>query len=133
MASHSDDPEQLRQEVKSARERELDAELRREEWDQLLRGIGYLTRTLVYLIGLAALYVWFEPKSLVDRPLGSLTLGEVGNNLIWGALTLGGSMMLIKGFFADADGGPDYVNWKAWGKAGLWVLAIAALAWFIYG
>ena len=46
-----------------------------------LRGIGYLTRALVYLTLLALVwvlaYALFDPKDLTERPLGSLTLGEL--------------------------------------------------------
>ena len=44
--------------------------------------------------------------------------------------------MLVRAFFAEEDGGWEWgVDWEGWGKAGLWLLAVGAVAvlWLIYG
>jgi hypothetical protein len=145
MTAKPDDLEELRRglefrrEFDAAFEQEKRAEERAERLaaieevrDRWLRGFGYPTRTLIYLVVIilwgVGWYAWLEPKSLWDRPLGSLTVGEIGNNLIWCILTFGGGAMMIRAFFAEDDGGFEYVDWEAWGKFGLGLLVVAILA-----
>ena len=42
----------------------------------------------------------------------------------------GGSILLVKGFFADDDGGMEYVNWRSWGEFGLVLIGGALLILF---
>ncbi|HWM31016.1 MAG TPA: hypothetical protein VNO69_04875 [Methyloceanibacter sp.] len=109
---------------------------RGEFWDRFFRGVGYPTRTLVFLvaIGLWVLvwYGWLKPADISDRPIGSLTLKEFGENLFWFGLWIGG-LILLGGRFINYD--EDIIDWEGWGKAGLWLLGAAVLggAWWSYG
>lgn len=98
-----------------------------------LRVIGYPTRAITYLVALVVgeilVWSWLAPSEpLTNRPIGSLTVGEIGNVLLYMLLAGGGAIMLFKGFFAEEDGGFEYVEWEAWGKFGLVLLAAAAAA-----
>ena len=100
-------------------------------WAKPLRYLGHATRFATYLTIGAVLwfgsYLLFEPKSLLDRPLGSITAGELLNNLMWVVLAGGGSILLVRGFFAEDDAGIEYVDWRAWGKFGLVLIGGALL------
>jgi hypothetical protein len=143
MTSNSDDLQQLRRELEWRRE--FDAELEREKreerraqvadrWaelrDRWLRGIGYPTRILIYFVVMG---LWFAGwyvlplENLSDRPLASLTVGELGKNIALLILYCGGGMMLVRAFFGESDGGLEYVDWEWWGKFGLGLLAVTVV------
>jgi hypothetical protein len=61
-----------------------------QERDRWFRGVGYPTRTLFFLVVLALLYWWLAPSvDLSSRPLGSLTLKEIGGLRLRPAATFG--------------------------------------------
>jgi len=85
----------------------------KERW---FRRIGMPTRILVYLICLILIWVlsygFIDTKDFSERPLGSLTLRELWNNLLPVLIAGGGTVMMIRSFFAEADGGlDDGVDW----------------------
>jgi hypothetical protein len=133
-----DDERQERERLEWERIAKLDEE-RAEGRNRVYRGIGYITRPLVYIAEAAALlvllYWWLEPKNLTNRTLGSLTVGEIGQNVVWAVLSLVGIIVLWGLFFAKADGGFEEVEWEAWGKFGLGLVVLlgAAGLWFAYG
>jgi hypothetical protein len=125
MTANSDDLEQVRRDLaafKRAGRAERRAEIRAEIKDRWLRCVGYVTRTLAYLNVLVLLYQWLAPSpDIASRPLGSLTFKEIAEPLLFL-----GALYFWWRFFFNHDG--DIINWEAWGKVGLGLVAVAALA-----
>jgi hypothetical protein len=92
---------------------------------QLLRGIGYVTRMVVYLGPLVFLagFLW-SYQSVLNQSLESLTAIDF---LLVGGCVLGFLGIAIPAilFLFNVDG--DEIDWEAWGVVGLG-LAAAALA-----
>jgi magnesium-transporting ATPase (P-type) len=96
-----------------------------------LRGVGYVTRTLVYLA--LALLLWSSAPDISQRPLGSLTVDEGVRSLLF----LFFAFIWWRCFFnPNRDRDPlsiwSFNYWEAWGALGLTLVGIAVLAaaWF---
>jgi hypothetical protein len=98
--------------------------------DWVLRGVGYLTRTLVYL-GLA-LWLWSFVPDIAQRPIGSLTVEEVVRVLSFLFLALGLCWCLFHPKNRDPLSVWYFNYWETWGGLGLALVAIALglVAWF---
>jgi hypothetical protein len=127
MTSETDDLEQVRRDLaafKRAGRAERRAEIRAEIKDRWLRCVGYVTRTLVYLNLLFVLYQWLRPsEDLSSRTFGSLTFKEIAEPLLFLC-----ALYFWWRFFFNHDG--DVINWEAWGKIGLGLVAVAAAGGF---
>jgi hypothetical protein len=125
MTSGTDDLEQVRRDLaafKRAGRAERRAEIRAEIKDRWLRGVGYVTRTLAYLNVLVLLYQWLAPsQDITSRPFGSLTFKEIAEPLLFLC-----ALYFWWRFFFNHDG--DIINWEAWGRMGLGLVVVAALA-----
>jgi hypothetical protein len=125
MTSDTDDLEQVRRDLaafKRAGRAERRAEICAEIKDRWLPSVGYVTRTLAYLNVLVLLYQWLVPSpDIASRPLGSLTFKEIAEPLLFLC-----ALYFWWRFFFNHDG--DIINWEAWGRMGLGLVVVAALA-----
>jgi hypothetical protein len=94
-----------------------------------LRGIGHITRPLVFLLGIGGWiilwYVWLARADISHRPPASLTLKEIIEPFVWFFLWLGPLLLLVARFI-NFEGG--VIEWEAWGKVGVGLAAVAAMA-----
>jgi hypothetical protein len=98
---------------------------RTETMERWLRVVGYVTRPVVYLVpmGLLVLLLWSATDGF-SQPLSHFALRDFFKT---GGLLMGlvGATIPIVLFFST-DG--DDMDWHAWGKFGLGVVAGAAVA-----
>jgi hypothetical protein len=78
----------------------------------------------VYVVAVALLYLRLAPsQDMSGRALGSLTLKELS-----GFAFIIFALIFWWRLFFNSDG--DYIDWEAWGKFGLGLVAVAAVAAF---
>ena len=126
--------EQAKRHLADFEQRELEEQAERdlagaETRDRWLRGVGYVTRTLVYFLVLALLYWWLAPTvDFSNRAIGSLTLKEIGALVGFVCVFI----MWWRIFFNHDD---DFIEWEGWGRAGLWIAGATVVVglWFAYG
>src|SRR5690349_20119909 len=106
-ARYKADPQLKRriEEDEERREREHLAELQAMEKEG--RGGGHVTRTLVFVFVLRLLFYWLAmpPEDITSRPLGSLTLKEVGPLVAF-------ICALIWCFWRQLSN--DIIDWETW-------------------
>ena len=105
-----------------------------DKWERrrllLLKGVGFVTRTFVYLM--LALLLWSALPDIAQRPLSNVTVNEVISSLLLLVLII----FLGWRFFNPKQRDPlsfwYYDYWEAWGALGLSLVGIAmlAMAWF---
>lgn len=105
-----DEARREREHIDALRAIEQAAE-RKNRW---LRGIGYPTRTIVFLVVLALLWWWFAPTDdFRNRAIGGLTLKEIA-----GLLGFVCALIMWVRLFVDWE--KDGIDWEPWGVFGLW-------------
>ena len=94
-----------------------------------LRGVGYVTRTLVYFGPLSLLAWWSWPYAVaLSHSPTNLTITDY---LLVGGCVFGAVIPLML-FFFNVDGDP--IEWENWGKVGLGLAPLAAAGlWLAYG
>ena len=110
---------------------EVTRKRRAKQRDYWLRCIGYATRPLVYFGPMAILVWWLWPHAVaLSQSPDSLALTDL---LLIGGCIIGffGVAVPLTLFFFNIDRDP--IDWEDWGKVGLGLVPVAALAvlWFV--
>jgi hypothetical protein len=97
--------------------------------DRLLRGIGYITRPVVYLC-IIGWFLWIRPtQDPFSQPLASITFNDIARPFLWLAGVIWTIYVLIE------EGPKAHIDLEDWGRIGIGLVGVAALAtlWFVYG
>ena len=92
---------------------------------RLLRWWGMLFRVLfITLVGIIG-YLWMDPQSLGDVPLGQLTLKQIARNIMGVVIPIACLIWLFK---LNKKYGDESLPYEDWGRFGGFVLLLGVIA-----